>query len=100
MSKFDIILTENAKSDIIKIKEYIAKDNKTASKDFVIKLRKTFLNLSAYPRIGKNRPEFSGNSDILFLPFMTNYLIVYSIFNGKLYIIRILSNYQNICALL
>ena len=84
MNKLEIIITEKAQNDIIQIK----------------KLRKAFVNLSFYPGIGKRRPELSGNYEILFLPFMTNYLIVYSVSGGKLYIVRFLSNYRNICSIL
>ncbi len=100
MNKLEIIITEKAQNDIIQIKKFIAENNKNASKDFVKKLRKAFVNLSFYPGIGKRRPELSGNYEILFLPFMTNYLIVYSVSGGKLYIVRFLSNYRNICSIL
>ena len=100
MSNRKIIITVEAENDIINIENYIAQDNITAAKDFVIKLKKTFINLAFYPRLGKNRPEFSGDDKILFLPVMTNYLIVYTIINNDLNIVRVLSKYQNICAIL
>ncbi len=100
MNRLKIIITDRAQSDIRKIKNYISKDNKSASKSFAIKLKNSFINLSAYPRLGKSRPEFSGNTNILFLPVMKNYLVVYYISQEKIYIVRVLSNYQNICSIL
>jgi plasmid stabilization system protein ParE len=100
MTNRKIIITEEAENDISSIEEYIVKDNLNAAKDFVVKLKKSFINLSLYPRLGKNRPEFSGDKRILFLPVMTNYLIVYTIIENNLYIVRVLTKYQNICAIL
>jgi len=100
MTNRKIIITVEAENDIRNIEEYIVQDNVNAANDFVIKLKKSFINLSLYPRLGKNRPEFSGNDKILFLPVMTNYLIVYTIIDNDLYIVRILTKYQNICAIL
>ena len=100
MTKRKIIITDEAENDISNIEEYIAQDNVNATKDFVIKLKKSFIILSLYPRLGKNRPDFSGNDKILFLPVMTNYLIAYTIIDNDLYIVRVLTKYQNICAIL
>ena len=100
MTNRRIIITEEAENDISNIEEYIAQDNVNAVKEFVIKLKRSFINLSLYPRLGKNRPEFSGDNKILFLPVMTNYLIVYTIIENDLHIVRVLTKYQNICAIL
>lgn len=100
MNNRKIIITEEAEKDIQNIENYIAQDNISSAKDFIIKLKKSFINLSYYPRLGKNRPEFSGNNKFLFLPVMSNYLIVYTIIENNLYIVRVLSKYQNICAIL
>ena len=100
MTNRKIIITEEAENDISNIEEYIAQDNPTAAKEFVVKLKNSFISLSLYPRLGKNRPEFSGDSRILFLPVMTNYLVVYTIIENDLHIVRVLAKYQNICAIL
>ena len=60
MTKRKIIITDEAENDISSIEEYIAQDNLNAAKDFVIKLKKSFINVSLYPRLGKivlNFPE-------------------------------------------
>ena len=100
MSNRKIIITKEAENDIISIENYIAIDNKNAAKDFVIKLKKTFINLSKYPRLGKNHPKLSGDDKILFLPVMRNYLIVYTVIDDNIHIVRVLTTYRNICAIL
>ena len=100
MNNRKIIITEEAENDISNIEKYIAQDNLYAAKEFVVKLKNSFINLSLYPRLGKNRPEFSGDNKILFLPVMTNYLIVYTVIDNNLHIVRVLTKYQNICVIL
>ena len=100
MKNRKIIITEKAEIDINNIEQFIAKDNVKAAKEFLNKLKNSFISISCYPRIGKNRPEFSGDNKILFLPVMTNYLIVYTIIDNDLHIVRVLTKYQNICAIL
>ena len=100
MSNRKIIITKEAETDIISIEKYIASDNKNAAKDFVIKLKKTFINLSQYPYLGKKHPTLSGDDKILFLPVMRNYLIVYTVIDDNVNIVRVLATYRNICAIL
>ena len=100
MSNRKIIITKEAETDIISIEKYIASDNKNAAKDFVIKLKKTFINLSRYPRLGKKNSTLSGDDKILFLPVMRNYLIVYTVIDDNVHIVRVLATYRNICAIL
>ena len=46
INKMQVKITDQAKYDIKNIREYIAKDNKVASANFVIQLKRTFINLS------------------------------------------------------
>lgn len=86
-------ITEQAKYDIKNIREYIAKDNKTASANFAVQLKRTFVNLSVYPKIGRYRYEFE-ESDIYTYVFK-RYIIVYKLSSSELKILRVLSDYQN-----
>ena len=86
-------ITDQAKFDIRNIREYIAKDNKTASANFAIQLKKTFVNLSIYPKIGKYRYEFKEND--IYTYVFKRYIIVYKLSTSKLQILRVLSDYQN-----
>ena len=45
MTNRRIIIIEEAENDISNIEEYIAQDNVNAAKEFVIKLKKSFINL-------------------------------------------------------
>lgn len=86
-------ITDQAKFDIKNIKEYIAKDNKTASLNFVIQLKRTFINLSIYPKIGRYRYEFKEND--IYTYVFKSYIIVYKLCPSEIEILRILSDYQN-----
>lgn len=86
-------ITEEAKSDIKNIRKYIAKDNKTASANFAIQLKKTFVNLSIYPKIGRYRYEFQEND--IYTYVFKRYIIVYKLSSSDLKILRVLSDYQN-----
>ena len=88
-----IKITQNAKEDIRNIKEYIAHDNKNASIDFIVQLKKLFLNLACYPKLGRYRYEFN-EKDIYSFVFKS-YIIVYKLSSRNLKILRILSEYQN-----
>ena len=95
MNRLIIRTTEQAETDISEIGKYIAKDNKIAAKNLLLKIRNSFLTLAEYPNIGTNRFEFSGDDKI-----QSHYLIVYTIDKDELLILRVLSAYQNICEIL
>lgn len=88
-----IKITDEARYDIKNIREYIAKDNKTASANFTIQLKKTFINLSIYPKIGRYRYEFQEND--IYTYVFKRYIIVYKLSLSELKILRVLSDYQN-----
>ena len=86
-------ITDQAKFDIRNIREYIAKDNKAASANFAIQLKRTFINLSIYPKIGRYRYEFQEND--IYTYVFKRYIIVYKLSSSELKILRVLSDYQN-----
>lgn len=100
MNRLIIRTTEQAETDISEIGKYIAKDNKIAAKNLLLKIRNSFLTLAEYPNIGTNRFEFSGDDKIYFFTVQSHYLIVYTIDKDELLILRVLSAYQNICEIL
>lgn len=93
-NKITVITTDEAKSDIRGIVAYIALDNKQSALRFAQIVKKTFIYLSEFPFMGKKRPEYTDN-DVLFFTIKWGYNIVYKIENDKLYILRVLSEYQN-----
>lgn len=93
-NKYTIVITGEAKGDIDGIVSYIAMDNKSAARNFAIIIKKSLLYLSEFPKMGKKRPEYT-DSEVLFFTIKWGYNIVYYIENDKLYIVRVLSEYQN-----
>jgi plasmid stabilization system protein ParE len=91
-------ITDQAKCDIKSIREYIAKDNKVASASFTVQLKRTFVNLSIYPKIGRYRYEFK-EGDIYTYVFKS-YIIVYKLSNSELKILRVLSDYCKLTTIL
>lgn len=93
-NKLSLIITNEAKEDIKHVVSYISLDNKIAGLNFAKLVRKTFVYLSEFPNMGKKRPEYT-DEEILFFTIKWGYNIVYYIENDKLYILRVLSEYQD-----
>ena len=60
---------------------------------------KFFDNLCTHPEIGAMRKDFT-YKNVRFLKVYNHYLVVYNYNKENVYILRVLSNYQNICWLL
>lgn len=99
MSKLNLQIKSVALSDMEKIADYIAKDNKKAAKDLLNTFYVAFDNLCAFPNIGCIRKDFT-YQNVRFLQVKQNYIIVYNVENNTVCILRVLSNYQEICNLL
>lgn len=99
MSKLEIIITEQAQADINGIIAYIELDNKKASYEFAKTLKKLFIHLSDFPQMGKKRPEYT-NENVLFFTIKWGYSIVYFVEGNNIYILRVLSEYQDYSLLL
>lgn len=97
-NKLKLIITKSAQDDIRGIVSYIALDNKTAALKFAKVIKNTFVYLSDYTNMGKKRPEYT-DEDVLFFTTKWSYNIVYKLENGKLYVVRVLSEYQD-CSLI
>lgn len=93
-NKLSLIITNEAKEDIKHVVSYISLDNEIAGLNFAKLVRKTFVYLSEFPNMGKKRPEYT-DEEILFFTIKWGYNIVYYIENDKLYILRVLSEYQD-----
>lgn len=99
MSKFILKITDIALNDMELIADYIAKDKKNAAVKMLTLFQKSFNILSEHPEIGVKRPDFT-HKDVLFYVIKKHYLVVYRIDNKNLVILRVLTTYQDICALL
>lgn len=98
MSKHTVITTAEAQADISGIVAYIGADNKKAAYEFAKTLKKIFIYLSEFPKMGKKRSEYT-DEDVLFFTIKWGYTIVYNIQDDKICILRVLSEYQD-CSLL
>lgn len=94
MNNLTVITTEQAQTDINGIVAYIETDNKQVAYEFAKTLKKIFIYLSQYPKMGKKRPEYT-DEDVLFFTIKWGYSIVYCVADDKIYILRVLSEYQD-----
>ena len=94
-----VFITGIAKEDITKIAEYIATDNKSASVRIVDDFYKVFELLSNFPETGSIKDDIKDKT-IRIYTMKKNFTIVYRILNDKIEILRILTRYQNIFAIL
>ena len=98
MSK-TVLITGIAKEDITQIAEYIAKNNKSASISIVDNLYKTFELLSNFPETGSIKNDINDKT-VRIYTMKKNFAIVYRISNDTIEILRVLTRYQNIFAIL
>ena len=99
MNNLNLIIESAAELDMVAIAEYIAKDKKSAAAKMLQHFYDAFSKLSAYPELGFSRPDFTYN-DVKFFVVKKHYLIVYTTTKDEIHILRVLSAYQDICALL
>ncbi len=99
MNKLKLIIENKAESDMELIADFIAKDNKNAAIKMLKQFYKTFEKLSEYPNIGIKRLDFT-YKDVKFYVVKKHYLIVYTMVEDTVHILRVLTAYQDICALL
>ena len=98
-NKLTLRILDKAEEDMVLIGDYIAKDNQSAATDLLKQFYATFDTLSEYPELGFKRKDFT-YKDVRFYVIRKNYLILYKIENSTLFILRVLTAYQDICALL
>ncbi|MCX4274873.1 MAG: type II toxin-antitoxin system RelE/ParE family toxin [Candidatus Gastranaerophilales bacterium] len=99
MSRFNILITDNAKCDIINIIKYIETQNKFAALNLSKIFKKTFILLSEFPAAGRNS-QYIKDKDILIYIVKKRFIVAYRFVDNKVVILRILSSYQDICGLL
>ena len=99
MNKLKMIIENKAESDMELIADYIAKDNKSAANKLLKQFYKSFKKLSEFPDIGIKRLDFT-YKDVKFYVVKKHYLIIYTIVDDSIHILRVLAAYQDICSLL
>lgn len=99
MTKLKLEIKSIALTDIEKIADFIANDNKKAALSLLNDFYIVFDNLCKFPNLGHIRKDFT-HKNVRFIQVKLNYVIVYNIKNDAVCILRVLSNYQEICNLL
>ncbi len=99
MNKLDLIIENSAERDIYTIADYIANDNKNAALKLVKEFYKTFELFCMHPKVGFERKDFTYRN-VRFYVVKKNYLIVYTVIDNSIHILRVLSAYQDICSVL
>lgn len=99
MNSMKLEIKSKALSDLGIISDYIAKDNKKAARKMVASFDKTFGLICQHPELGRKKHDFT-DKNIRFYVVKKHYLIIYEITDDTIYILRVLTAYQDICALL
>ena len=100
MSKpLKVLITDSAKDDINTVFEHIAIDNKTAAINLIDTFYKVFELLSNYPETGTLKNDLADKT-VRIYSIKKNFVIAYRIRDNKIEILRILTRYQNIFAVL
>lgn len=87
-----LLWTETAKKDLIAIRRYIARDNATAAKNWIKRLKTKVRNTVHYPLAGRKVPEFS--RDDLREVIEGNYRIVYQVHSDRISILTIFESHH------
>jgi toxin ParE1/3/4 len=98
MNSIKLEIKSKAVSDIETIFDYIAQDNKKAARKIVASFDKTFNLICKHPELGRKRPDYI-DKNIRFYVVKKHYLIIYEITDDTIYILRVLTAYQDICSL-
>lgn len=98
-NRLTLRILDKAEEDLILIGEYIAKDNPAAAYNLFKQFYATFDLLTEYPNLGVRRTDFT-YKDVRFYVIRKNFLILYKFEASTLFILRVLTAYQDICTLL
>lgn len=97
MSRY--VLTVQAEQDIIEIASYISARNQRAAVRFTREAYDAFERLADRPGIGHVRRDIT-EQPVRFLTFRAHYMIVYRGEATPLQVLRVLSGYRDIAAIL
>ncbi len=93
-----VVFSPSARDDLVDIWEYISTDDLAAADRLIEEIQRACQRFAAMPEIGHLRADLT-SSDIRFWP-VGSYLVVYRLQADGVEIIRILSGYRDIVALL
>lgn len=92
------VLSSAARTDLLQIQDYIARDNAAAAATVIDAIFAAFDTLSDHPLMGRRREDLTSR-DVRFWA-VYSYLIIYNAETKPLSIIRVLSGYRDIASLL
>ncbi len=91
-------LTPEARDDLVNIQDYIAQDNPQAAARVINEMFEHFGRLADHPEIGHVREDLTPRRVRFWSIY--SYLIVYDPITQPVSIVRVLSGYRNIAAIL
>lgn len=95
MHRFEIIVTPSAESDIKEIFDYIALDNLKKAFEMLDKFEEKFESIAIFPYSGVKKSNFIIR-DVRECIAAKHYQIIYHIKNNSIYILRVLTGYQDL----
>lgn len=98
-NSLSVLITIPAKNDISEIINFIAKDNPKAALGVINIFEETFKMLALFPESGVRKNSIKDKSVLIYIT-QKRYAIVYRIKNNNLQILRILTRYQDLFAIL
>lgn len=95
IKQWHYLLTEQAEQDITDIEAYIAEHNPVAAQRLVHRIFKAFELLVEHPDSGHTRTDLT-DRNVLFWPVKLRFLIIYTIKDTSILIIRVLPSDRDI----
>ena len=91
----DLLISDEAKADLVDIWLYIAEDNIPAADQMTGKFHDLFRRLTKFPEMGRERPEINVVTDLRSLP-VDNYVVFYQVTDDAIRIHRVLHGSMDI----
>lgn len=95
MSDFKIIVTPTAETDLKNIFDYIANDNVSKAIEMIDMFENKFNIIAMFPKSGFRKSYFV-KRNVRECIVAKHYQIIYSVENDTIYILRILTGYQDV----
>jgi toxin ParE1/3/4 len=96
VKRLDLVLSDEAVSDLADLWTYIAEDSPERADQFVDQIHETCKTLAESPMIGRERNEL--RPGMRCFP-IGRYLIFYRVIEERLQVVRVLSGYRDLDAL-
>lgn len=98
-NRLPVLITDTAKEDILEIVNFIAKENPKAAVGVLNIYEATFKMLAEFPAAGVHKAGIE-DSSVLIYTTKKRYSIVYRVKNNTVEILRVLTRYQDLFAIL